>query len=557
MHIRTWSKGRKTTIYFRYLVYGVLFWNLNEVLAPVVLESGLSGPVGDYIRILVDSTQFFWGHLTLFFFVMYLEQYTKNDEKKIMRQINTMIIIWTTAVVITNPATHWMFTYYGIKEGYEKGPLYFAAGYLPALIFGIYAVNLYLKNFKEFALREKVGLFSTVAMIFLGAAIQPALNGQLKVTGLFAAYGLFILYLSLETSDYLNLMETKGQLVEAEELASSASRAKSTFIANMSHEIRTPMNAILGINEMILKESNEEKTLSYARDMKISGESLLTIINDVLDISKMEAGKLEIRDEVYSFADLIDELSYEAKTAANEKHLEFELRLDEKLPNQLMGDKEHLKQVFHNVLDNAVKYTKRGRIIFEINGQVEGEFVYLAGRVLDTGVGIKEEDIDSLFQNFHRVDLERNRSIEGTGLGLSLCKQILTLMGGRISVISEYEKGSIFTVEIAQKVVSEETILEYRESHEAFNPMTRKIEEVVGKKFLVVDDNEMNLKVASAFLEPSGAQIVVKQDSVEAFELIQKEKFDLIFLDDLMPRLTGSEVSALQMESIKKRHSLS
>ena len=542
MHIRTWSKGRKTTIYFRYLVYGVLFWNLNEVLAPVVLESGLSGPVGDYIRILVDSTQFFWGHLTLFFFVMYLEQYTKNDEKKIMRQINTMIIIWTTAVVITNPATHWMFTYYGIKEGYEKGPLYFAAGYLPALIFGIYAVNLYLKNFKEFALREKVGLFSTVAMIFLGAAIQPTLNGQLKVTGLFAAYGLFILYLSLETSDYLNLMETKGRLVEAEELASSASRAKSTFIANMSHEIRTPMNAILGINEMILKESNEEKTLSYARDMKISGESLLTIINDVLDISKMEAGKLEIRDEVYNFADLIDELSYEAKTAANEKHLEFELRLDEKLPNQLMGDKEHLKQVFHNVLDNAVKYTKRGRIIFEINGQVEGEFVYLAGRVLDTGVGIKEEDIDSLFQNFHRVDLERNRSIEGTGLGLSLCKQILTLMGGRISVISEYEKGSIFTVEIAQKVVSEETILEYRESHEAFNPMTRKIEEVVGKKFLVVDDNEMNLKVASAFLEPSGAQIVVKQDSVEAFELIQKEKFDLIFLDDLMPRLTGSAI---------------
>ena len=346
----------------------------------------------------------------------------------------------------------------------------------------------------------------------------------------------------METSDYLSLVETREQLEQAREEANSASQAKSIFIASMSHEIRTPMNAILGINDMILKSSHEEDTLSYAKDMKESGNALLTIINDVLDISKMEAGKLEISDNRYHLSELVDELSYETKTAAAGKRLEFELRLDEKLPDLLIGDKEHLKQVFHNVLDNAVKYTKRGQVSFEVQGEVEGEFVHLVANIRDTGVGIRQEDLDSLFQNFHRIDLEKNRSIEGTGLGLSLSKKILTLMGGRISVVSQYDVGSTFTIEITQKVVSDTSIGEYRKEVGEYNPMTRKIEVVAGRKFLVVDDNEMNLKVAEAFLAPSGARIITEKNSVAALELLQKEHFDLVFLDDLMPRLTGPTI---------------
>lgn len=542
MQMKVGGRGQKTTRTFRYMAYAVLIWNINEVIAPIFLNSGLEGPFWHYLMILTDTTQFFWGHVTLLAFCMYLEHYTDYKYKKWMRQFNGAVMVFATAVVFINPITEWMFTYYGLEEGYKKGPLYFWAGYLPALIFASYALFLYVKHFKGFNLRERFALSSAVAMVFLGSILQPLLNGQLKITGLFSSYGLFILYLALETSDYLSLVETQRELEAAREEANFASEAKSTFIASMSHEIRTPMNAILGINDMILKDSNEEKTLSYARDMKASGNTLLSIINDVLDISKMEAGKLEIQDVQYHLTELIDELSYEARQAAKEKHLEFELRLNEKLPDLLLGDKEHLRQVFHNVLDNAVKYTKRGRIVFELNGEVEGEFVHLVGNIEDTGVGIKPEDVNQLFQNFHRVDLEHNRSIEGTGLGLSLSKKILTLMGGRISVVSQYGMGSTFTVEITQKIVEDEPIFEYRKKVGEYNPMTRKIQQVLGRRFLVVDDNEMNLKVAEAFLQPSGAMIVTEQNSVKALELLHKEHFDLVFLDDMMPRLNGPAI---------------
>ena len=544
VQMKVWGREKQTTRTFRFMAYSVLIWNLNEVIAPLVLAKFPEGQFWDYFKILIDSTQFTWGHVTLFVFCLYLEHYTNYKYKQWMRQLNIGVLGFATIIVILNPVTDWMFTYYGLKEGYVKGPMYFWAGYFPALMFAGYSLYLFIRHYKDFSVRERFALISAVMMIFLGSIVQPLMNGQLKVTGLYSSYGLFILYLALETSDYLGLIETQKEMEKAKEDAYQASQAKSVFIASMSHEIRTPMNAILGINDMILKESKEEKTLSYARDMKISGNVLLTIINDVLDISKMEAGKLEIQDAPYHLTELIDELSRETQDAADERGLEFELKVDESLPDYITGDKEHLKQVFHNVLDNAVKYTKHGRILFEISGEVEDGFVHLVGNVEDTGVGIKKEDMASLFQNFHRVDLKNNRSIEGTGLGLSLSKKILTLMGGRIFVSSEYGLGSVFTVEIAQKIEGGLSISEYRKEAGEYNPKTRKMGTANNRKFLVVDDNEMNLKVAQAFLKPSGAEIYTEQNSVRALELLQTQKYDLVFLDDLMPRLTGPTILA-------------
>ncbi|MCR5545018.1 MAG: response regulator [Lachnospiraceae bacterium] len=542
MRMKSWGKGKGTTKSFRCMAYSGMIWNIVEVISPTLLRSDLNGTFWDAVKILIDGSQFTWGHVTLLAFVFYLEHYTSYKHKTWMRQLNVAILLFSTFAVVSNPVTHWVFTYWGPVLGYTKGPLYLWAGYMPAMVYGVYALFLYIRNFRGFILREKIALLGTILMVFLGSSLQVFFNGQIKITALFASYGLFILYLALETSDYLNLVSARSELEEARESANAASQAKSIFIASMSHEIRTPMNAILGINEMILKETKEEKTLVYAKDMKTSGETLLTIINDVLDISKMEAGRLEIRDDKYHLSQLIDELSYETREATTAKRLDFELNLDESLPDLLLGDKPHLQQVFHNLLDNAVKYTNRGKITFDIQGERDGEFVHLVGRVEDTGVGIKPNDIPTLFQNFHRVDLERNRSIEGTGLGLSLSKKILTLMGGRISVASQYEIGSIFTVEITQKVIGDQSIYDYRKEAGEYNPLTRKIENVEDKRFLVVDDNEMNLKVAKAFLASSGAEIITEQDSVKALELIKTEHFDLIFLDDLMPRLNGSAI---------------
>jgi CheY-like chemotaxis protein len=302
------------------------------------------------------------------------------------------------------------------------------------------------------------------------------------------------------------------------------------------------MNAILGINDLIIKESKEEKIRSYALDMKNSGDALLTIINDVLDISKIEAGKMDIRNNSYNLAELVDELTFEAQQKAKTKHIDFEVNLDESLPYGLVGDKEHLSQVLRNVLDNAIKFTRRGVVKFKVAGDVHGDILHLVFESKDTGIGIREEDQEKIFSNFGRVDMEKNRSIEGTGLGLSLSQKIMNLLNGNISVKSEYGIGSTFTVELDQYIEEFESIENYRKTHGNYNPMTQKINVAERKRFLVVDDNEMNIRVARAFLENSGAEIATETDSVAAFARIQKEKFDIIFLDDLMPRLTGPTI---------------
>ncbi len=542
MNLRTWDKGEKTTKLFRVMAYCVLLWTINEVMTPFVIDVVPDTPIGNYVGALVDSLQFFWGDVALFAFVLYLESYTDFQSIRWVRQLYILIIIIATGVIFANPITNWLFTYYGPELGYERGPLYGIVGYFPSFLFGATALYLYCTYFRRLINRERLGLLSTIVMIFAGATIQPALNGQLKITGLFASYGLFILYLALETSDYLGRVSAKAKLEEAQEIAASANRAKSTFIANMSHEIRTPMNAILGINDLILKESKEEKIRNYAMDMKNSGDILLTIINDVLDISKIEAGKMEIQNNSYNLADLVDELILDAEKKSKAKHINFEVSVDEKLPSGLVGDKEHLAQVLRNILDNAVKFTRHGVVKLSVSGDVDGDVLHLTFVSKDTGIGIKEEELQKIFSNFGRVDMEKNRSIEGTGLGLSLCQKIMDLLNGSISVKSEYGIGSTFTVELDQYIEEYESIEDYRKAHGNYNPKTQKMNVAERKRFLVVDDNEMNVRIATAFLEMSGAEIVSETDSVTAFGLIQKEKFDVIFLDDLMPRLTGPTI---------------
>ena len=535
------EEDTKTTKAFRHMAYCALLITLAEVLAPLDLNLPASywwGVLRDYIEV----TQFLFEHLVLYFFALYVTCVTNHNPPRIMAITNKLMLYYAIIVSLTDPFTHFIFEFDTDKWAYVSGPMYFWGGYLPAFYFGAYVLFVYISEFKTMMDRERNAIFFTIVMVFGVAVLQPTMHGRLKLVSLFTSLGVFILYLTLESRDYQKILSTQNQLMQAREDAAAANRAKSVFIASLSHEIRTPMNAILGINEVILRNSKEPAVLNYSRDMKKAGTSLLTIINDVLDVSKMEAGQFVIMEENYHLDEMVDGLAKKLTEGLANKKVEYQLRVREDLPDELYGDEARLTQVLSNIIDNAIKFTKRGIIVFDVDGEKEGDYVHLTFTVTDTGVGIRQEDMGDLFKNFKRIDMENNRSIEGTGLGLSIAKQILTLMGGTVEVESTYGKGSIFTVHISQRVMSELTVIQHRQNVQNGVTDKKRIQYAVGKKVLVVDDNDMNLKVAETFLHPSKATIITMKDSSEALKELASVQYDLVFLDDLMPGLNGPAI---------------
>lgn len=531
----------KTAKAFKATAISCLLLVLSEVSLPYILELDSSF---DLLKAFVDSIQFFFAVTTMYNFSRYMEYYTLSNTSKIIIRFNILVLIVSLALIISNPFTYLLDYYDSATNTFVNQEFYIIIGYLPAMYFSIYSMYVYVRGFKKMYNRERVAFIITFIMSLLGAIAQPLLHGQLKIIGLFSSFGLFILYLSLETRDYNSLSKTMNELKEANETAQNANRAKSSFLANMSHEIRTPMNAMLGINEIIINSTKEENVSSYANDMKIAGNSLLHIINDVLDISKIEAGKLEIVETEYHLTELLDELKFTYGLKAQMKNLDFIFDIDEDLPDLLIGDESHLRQILSNILSNAIKFTKTGEVRFSAFGIKSSTDIKFTFVVSDTGIGIKEEDLPYLFESFKRVDMENTRNIEGTGLGLSITKRLLDNMDGEISVRSSYGDGTIITIKVDQFVADDLTIREYRkvlrENFDAEEDKKLKsTPNLKGMKLLIVDDNDINIKVATAFFELTGASIFSFNDSLEALKDLQKNKYDLIFLDDLMPKLSG------------------
>ena len=536
------DNGSKTLRAFRFMTTAALLVTLSEVFAPLnaLLPEGYWwGILRDYIEI----SQFAFEHAVMLGFALYLISLTGFKPPVFLKVINAVVLAYAFFVDMSTPFLGLIFYYDPLQHKYISGPLYLLGGYMPAIYFGLFSLIVYIVMFKDMLIRERYAVFFTIVMIFVESALQPTMHGKLKLVSLFTSLGVFILYLALETSDYQRLLSTQEKLMEAREEAASANRAKSVFIASMSHEIRTPMNALLGINEIILRNSKEENILNYSRDMKKAGTSLLSIINDVLDVSKMEAGQFTISEDNYHLDELVADLAQKMSEGVKNKKIDYQVRVMDGLPDELYGDVERLKQVLSNIIDNAIKYTKRGIVILEVAGENDLGYLHLDFSVTDTGVGIKKDDMDKLFKNFRRIDMENNRSIEGTGLGLSIAKQIITLMGGTIEVDSTYGEGSRFTVHITQKIVGDMTIEQHRESAVTEGSvLAPKIKLCAGKRILIVDDSETNLKIMSAFLQPSRAEIKTINDSSEAMGELAGIPYDLVFLDDLMPGLNGPAV---------------
>lgn len=344
------------------------------------------------------------------------------------------------------------------------------------------------------------------------------------------------------------LEATTDDLKKAEQAAKAANEAKSNFLSSMSHEIRTPINAVLGLDEMILRESNENAIKGYARDIQSSGRSLLAIINDILDFSKIEAGKLEIINADYDLRSVISDVTNMTAIRTRQKGLGFIVDVDVNMPHLLHGDETRIKQCVVNILTNAAKYTHEGSVTFKVGYEKKDDsHILLSFSVSDTGIGIKEEDLPKLFKPFERVEEKRNRNIEGTGLGMSIVTGLLSQMGSKLDVKSVYGEGSTFSFAVEQKVRAWERIGTYEEAQEALSKEATSYSEsfqAPDARILIIDDIPMNLTVMQGLLKKTRIQMDTALSAEEGLELARRNTYHILFVDHLMPKMDGLEFLA-------------
>lgn len=402
--------------------------------------------------------------------------------------------------------------------------------------------------------RIKSYLYIAIGFIFLAfGAIAQIIVYMLYRNDIFS--GIFM-SLGLLAFMIFAMIHTIKQLISVNVAANDAlyaSKIKDEFLANMSHEIRTPLNGILGMNDMILRDTKESATKKYAFNIKSAGNTLLSLINDILDMSKIEANSLEIIPQDYDVSSVLNDVINMTRNKALDKGLEYSFDVDKSIPSILNGDEIRVRQVMLNIINNAVKYTESGFVHITVNTlkAESNDEIVLHIEVSDSGMGIREEDIDKLFNTFTRLDEKKNKHIEGTGLGLNITEKLISMMNGNIDVKSTYGKGSTFTINIPQKVVASEPIGNFAAAVTKYME-NMQIEEatlyIPKADILIVDDNEMNLEVISGLLRDTKANLTLVTSGEECIQQVQNNRYDCIMLDQMMPNLTGEETLGIMTE---------
>ena len=464
--------------------------------------------------------------LTLFTAYVFIITFKKTDTKKALNIFKIIYVVMILFVCLLP-------LYYenGNDLVYSYGPatnfMYIAS--LLAIIIIILCLILNIKNITQ----KK--FFPLIAFIIIGTIIMivQKINPALLLITFGEAYITFLMYFTIENPD----MKLIKQLNLAKDQAEKANRAKTEFLSNMSHEIRTPLNAIVGFSDCMLSSNDLKETKEFAKDVVDASNNLLEIVNGILDISKIEANKMEIIEKEYNPREVFHSLSKLIAPRIKEKPIEFKVNISNDLPGILRGDMGKVKQIILNLLTNAVKYTDSGEIDFTVTciNRINTNTCLIYIAVKDTGRGIKKENMDKLFNKFERIDEDKNTTIEGTGLGLAITKRLTEMMGGKITVSSKFEEGSVFRIYLEQQIVSMEVPENSGEEIEIDYNVHQ------GKRILIVDDSKINLKVANQILKPYQFDVVLAESGFEALELMESKTFDLILMDIMMPKMNGIE----------------
>ncbi len=542
-HMIMFRNAHESSRAFSYMIQACILFTVCDIATCYTISYGEQ--LARWVNIFVNTLYFASEVLAIYMFLYYAKKNSNLPPSGgIMILLDYGLLIVFMGLLLLNVKYQFIFDV-DTNGIYHTGQYFFIAP-LVGLYYFFYSAFVFLYGTN----RTGRQIFSFLSFILFGIAgimAQWVWFPKIMLVSFGLSIATLIMLLALETPDYQKLKETMEQLNYAKEDALLAAQAKDRFLANMSHELRTPINAVIGMDEMILRESKEKHTIEYAENIKKASSSLLQLLNDLLDFSKIENDKLELLPDEYSLDEMITSVVLMTLPRAQEKSLKFDVSADPNIPNHLYGDEVRIKQCILNLVTNAIKYTSNGGVEFRVTYDIDAkskDYIYLIVTVKDSGQGMKKEEMNRLFVPFERLNERQNHTVEGTGLGMSITKRLLGMMDSTLEVDSKYQEGSTFSFRVRQMVMNDAPIGDYNDAYHRAKKKRKEYTETFvapNARILAVDDVPMNLTLLIGLLKKTQIQIDTTVTGAEAVAMAKEKHYDLFLIDHMMPIMNGSE----------------